>query len=370
MGVFVQYEKDIGGLEDALLDKIGTDSLNTDAQNLSGAVNEINASAKNKADITYVDESIDTDEVSAIFSDMADAIRSKTGTSASIPASQMASMIENMGGDGGYIEAFKYANSNITSYTGSEQYILNNAFESCSNLSTVDMSDCKYIGSGAFMSCNHLSNISFPKCSFIGSATFSSCTSLSNVSFPNCSYISSYAFYGCNNLSIAAFPECEIIGFNAFENCTYLSNISFPKCTSIGWSAFSKCTQLSEAIFPECKEVGIGAFYRCTSLAFVSIPKCSRVRTITFYSCTSLTTISFPVCSYIDNYAFANCTLLSSLYLLNSSVATLANSNAFNYTPLSKNGTGKIYVPSSLYNNYITANNWSTLSARISSYNG
>ena len=44
MGVLTQYGSDIGGIDPELISKIGTDPLNTTAQNLSGAVNELDAS--------------------------------------------------------------------------------------------------------------------------------------------------------------------------------------------------------------------------------------------------------------------------------------------------------------------------------------
>ena len=40
MGVLTQYGSDIGGIDPELISKIGTDPLNTTAQNLSGAINE------------------------------------------------------------------------------------------------------------------------------------------------------------------------------------------------------------------------------------------------------------------------------------------------------------------------------------------
>ena len=48
MGVLTQYETDIGGLDSALVNKIGTTTLTTTAQNLSGAVNELDAELGNE----------------------------------------------------------------------------------------------------------------------------------------------------------------------------------------------------------------------------------------------------------------------------------------------------------------------------------
>ena len=60
MGVFTQYETDIGGIDSGIVNKIGSDPLSTTSQNLSGAVNELNSNLSNKATKQYVDNSIDT----------------------------------------------------------------------------------------------------------------------------------------------------------------------------------------------------------------------------------------------------------------------------------------------------------------------
>jgi hypothetical protein len=62
------------------------------------------------------------------------------------------------------------------------------------------------------------------------------------------------------------------------------------------------------------------------------------------------------------------CIQLGALFITASSVPTLSAS-AFQSTPI-VNSTflssfGSIYVPSSLYSAYISANNWSAFSARI-----
>ena len=48
MGVLTQYETDIGGLDSALVNKIGTAPLTTAASDLSGAVNELDAELGNE----------------------------------------------------------------------------------------------------------------------------------------------------------------------------------------------------------------------------------------------------------------------------------------------------------------------------------
>jgi len=285
------------------------------------------------------------------FTSMANAIREKTGSTSAFTPAQMITEIENIPTGGGgiatYILPYTYASSTITSYTGNENLILDYAFASCRSLSNISFPECTSIGRDAFVGCYSLTSISFPQCTYIGTYAFYNCSSLSNISFPECGHIGSYAFYDCGLTNIS-FPKCSYIGSNAFVDCYRLTNITFPKCSYIGSNAFVRCTGLTSAIFPECTYIESNAFNTCYRL----------------------TNISFPKCSYIGSSAFCYCSSLSSLYLLSTSVVSLANSNAFNMSPLSATGTGNIYVPSSLYDTYVSANNWSTISARITSYNG
>lgn len=172
--------------------------------------------------------------------------------------------------------------------------------------------------------------------------TFASCSLLSQISFPACSNIPSGAFMRCSNLKSAIFPLCETINNSAFYYCSSLATISFPICKKIGTAAFSNCSTLSTVSFPACESIGQFAFAYCSKLR----------------------TASFPSCLYIGTYAFYSCKSLTALYLMGSSVCSLAGSTAFSSTPFT--GTsGYIYVPSSLYDTYKTAANWSYFSSRF-----
>lgn len=172
-------------------------------------------------------------------------------------------------------------------------------------------------------------------------------------------------FLTCMNLTTVSFPQCTKILTSAFCNCSNLNTVSFPKCTELYLQAFFGCGKLTTVSFPECTLIDGYAFRRCYQLATVSFPKCSSIGSFAFADCSALTTISFPKCTYIGASTFYNCTALNSLYLLTTAVPSLSTSNAFNLTPLSAGGTGKIYVKSSMVNAFKTATNWSYLSARI-----
>lgn len=166
------------------------------------------------------------------------------------------------------------------------------------------------------------------------------------------------------NIPSSAFISASIMEENKYKG----SNITSYSGNEIAimYGAFENCTYtLSSVAFPYCKYIDDYAFKNCRFLSYISFPKCEYIGSNTFADCYSLTTANFSECNYIGSSAFYYCRFLSSLYLLGSSVVSLANSNAFNYTPLSAIATGKIYVPSSLYNDYIVATNWSTISARM-----
>lgn len=240
---------------------------------------------------------------SSTLTGIADAIRSKTGSSSAFTPSQMISEIENIPKKKTAIMPRTYRASSFTSYTGDEDYILDDAFFFNRNLADVSFSNCIVIENNAFESCPALSTVYFPNCQYIGWSAFKSCFSRSTtpatISFPNCTYIDGGAFHSCRYLIAVSFPNCSYISQGAFNTCAKLETAYFPKCTTIGDAAFRNCSVLSSLYLNEVE----------------SVPK-------------------------LFNYVFDS-------------------------TPLSAGGTGKIYVPSSLYNAFITASNWSDISARL-----
>ena len=99
------------------------------------------------------------------------------------------------------------------------------------------------------------------------------------------------------------------------------------------------------------------------SITEISSSYAKTIGSSAFQSCSELTTVDFPVATSIGNYAFYSCSSLKSLLLRGNKVCTLAK-NVFVSTPISS-GTGYIYVPSSLIEQYKVATNWSTYAARF-----
>ena len=120
-----------------------------------------------------------------------------------------------------------------------------------------------------------------------------------------------------------------------------ITEISSSSATSIGSSAFQGCSKLTTVDFPVATSIGSSAFQGCSKL----------------------TTVDFPVATSIGSSAFRMCSKLKSLVLRGNNVCTL-NKNVFVSTPISS-GTGYIYVPSALIEQYKAATNWSAYSAQF-----
>ena len=229
-----------------------------------------------------------------------------------------------------------------------------------------------YIKSYAFNGFLSLTAASFPNCASIAASAFQRCTQLSQISFPLCSVIFSYAFASCSALTSVEFPNCISVYSNAFRNCKSVVTASFPLCRSISDYAFYSCNALVNGFFPSCESIGIYAFYSCSNLETIDIPNCLYIGSAAFSYCINLKSITFT--SYIRairHSAFFYCFNLSAIYMPNiSSVPALANSNVFYSTPIygykaSTGGYGSIYVPSSLYESFLSDAYWSYYSSRI-----
>ena len=173
-----------------------------------------------------------------------------------------------------------FFNSEITSieFPSTLESIGEAAFRSCSELTSIDLSNCTNltsIGDEAFRFCSGLTSITLPSSLIsIGEAAFQACYGLTSISLPS---------------------SLKAIGNSAFSSCSGLTNIDLSNCTnltSIGYMAFSGCRGLTSITLPE-------------SLA--------SIEAYAFNSCSGLTSISLPSSlTSIGDYAFSGCDKLSS----------------------------------------------------------
>lgn len=305
---------------------------------------------------------------------IADVVRNAANISASYYTSQLAGAVRDCIGIGSENVAKGIIDGSITEINDNiVTNIKEGAFMDCNSLITASFPACTSIGSSAFFYCSALTSISFPLCNIIRPSAFTGCKNLIEVNFPQCSHVQTAAFMSCTKLFYADFPSCSYIGNSAFKSCTSLTSINFPICKSIGSDAFSNCTSLKEISFLKCGVIGDCAFYSCYNLetALIRNSNAVSIYSSAFYKCTDLLNAEIEGSSIsIASYAFYSCKNLMSLYIkCLSGIASLRNSNAFYYTPMSNStytgSFGSIYVPASLVSKYKTATYWSTYSSRI-----
>ena len=156
----------------------------------------------------------------------------------------------------------------------------------------------------------------------------------------------------------------------AFQYCRSLAAVSLPVCSYVGSYAFQYCRSLTAVSLPACTTVGSFAFYNCISLTTVSLPACTTVGGYAFQDCSALATVSLPVCTSVSGSAFQRCYSLVSLYLTSVSRVPTLGLSVFSSTPIggysaSAGQYGSVYVPASLYDQFLSATGWSSISARI-----
>ena len=127
---------------------------------------------------------------------------------------------------------------------------------------------------------------------------------------------------------------------------------------------FRECRKLIRVNLPKCTNVGDYAFMYCSSLENVTLPECIELGTTVFGYCEKLKSIDLPKCTNVGDYAFYYCAALTGVILRSSTVCKLKGMYAFSNTPIAK-GTGYIYVPDKLVQQYKTAYVWNEYANQI-----
>lgn len=110
--------------------------------------------------------------------------------------------------------------------------------------------------------------------------------------------------------------------------------------------------------------VGSYAFYACKQFTTANFQNVASIGNVAFGYCSILTTVDFPNITSIASMSFSSCLTLTKLILRKNTVCTLSNTNALTNTPIAS-GTGYIYVPSALIDEYKAATNWVTYAAQF-----
>lgn len=155
-----------------------------------------------------------------------------------------------------------------------------------------------------------------------------------------------YMFVGATNLENINLSEATILGGNSLKGCTKLKNIHFPKVYECRSLCMSECSLLETIVLPALKYANTGVMKTNPVLTAVDIGK------------TALTANDM----YLGQQVFQNDSALAVLVLRSNTAYALQNINTFSGTPFASGGSGgTLFVPSALISNYQSATNWSTI---------
>ena len=231
-------------------------------------------------------------------------------------------------------------------------------FNECTNLTKINLENCKTIVYNAFSNCTSLQEIDLKNCQQIQGEAFFGCSSLTKIDLPNCeSLIGNYIFRNCENLqSVSLGKNITSIPSSCFLNCVNLRNINLENCTEIKGDAFNNCPSLENINLENCKTIGQAAFCGCSSLKNIDLKNVTTLGRSAFYDCTYLSNIKFSEkITNIEVDAFKDCNSLN-IEINSPSVPKLGSSFPSNTI---------ITVPSNSLDAYRTANIWKENAGQI-----
>lgn len=165
-----------------------------------------------------------------LFTDIADAIRAKTGDTALIAADDFPDAIAAIPSGGGGV----YVNAKATELGA-------NALRGCELITECEYTICASVGATAFRECRNLQTVRLPAATTLGSSCFLYCTALTAIDSD-------------------AFPVIASIGSQCFRECSGIQSVSLQGKVNVGNQAFQSCTSLTTARF-ERVEFGSNVFY-------------------------------------------------------------------------------------------------------------
>ena len=193
---------------------------------------------------------------------------------------------------------------------------------------------------------NTLTSYSSDAVTAVRASAFSGVTALQRISLPNATMINASAFANCTNLSSVEIPSVTNILPNAFNNCSALTSIDLKSVTLIGSSGFA-FSALTVLCAPNAK-VRTQVSRNNIHLTTVDI--------LAGAANDAGTTMG------ISAYTFQSNTALTTLILRSTDFCKLDNISAFTDTPFASGGSGgTLYVSSALVSQYTQATNWSTI---------
>ena len=198
---------------------------------------------------------------------------------------------------------------------------------------------------------------------------------ITGINAPNVESVGEYAFRGCGNIQSINMPKVKTIGINAFGYSVYttmpkcVTNNTFPLLESCynGTEVFGYMFDGELLYLPNIKERLMMVDLKADAPKYINLPEFVDQytgRRRMFGDNKVIQKVWLPKVADIQYKDFNGCTALVALILAKTTLVPLTNVNAFENSTVAT-GTGYIYVPSALVDEYKTATNWVTYASQI-----
>ena len=269
-----------------------------------------------------------TDKLTAI----ANAIRSKTGGSDLLTLDEMPQEIQSIqtggGGDADTALADSIIDGTITSYSSdSLTEVTGYGLSRLSDLVEVSLSNVETVGNYAISNDEKLSSLSIPKVKSIGNNTINY-VDIESFDCPELEYIGDYALRHCDSLTTLNIPNVETIGTSSIA--------------AGGSNSICYCSSLESIVLKKVEVVSGGIGYDCPNLKSADLYIATSVGAI-FRSSPNFETLIIRTQDVV-------CSAAAGSLLQGTKIA---------------GGTGYIYVPAALIEDYKVATNWTKYASQF-----
>ena len=248
------------------------------------------------------------------------------------------------GEEGGFISAFEDCTtletldlSNLTTVSN-----MTSAFKNCTNLTSLNLNNLTRIettqwsapyelDSSPFQGCSNLETLNLEQVTFFSGYVFSKLTNFTEITLPLLTTQDmTRAFEGCTGLTKLSLPMLRVASkmSYAFSGCTSLNNLNLGSLQQINTnesgfstpSPFTNCTNLTSLDLPNVRNFSSGVFENLPNLTEIKLGALvTQDMTRAFYGCSGLTSIYLPQLYNGSNMtrAFEGCTGLTNLALNN-----------------------------------------------------
>lgn len=189
---------------------------------------------------------------------------------------------------------------------------------------------------------------------------------LVSISLPNVTTIGDYAMQSCPLTSGMYLPEVTEIGDFAFYYGKFKS-VDLPKLTSVGQKAFASCHELVILHLPELTYSAGQICPSCPVVTTICFPKMVDGYGGIFYQNISIHYLDYSSATIIKG-SFTGCSSLEMLILRSNVVCALEIGYSLSSTKI-QTGEGYIYVPENLVEEYKLATNWTQHAEQFVSIN-